>query len=164
MRCRNRPYRKRLRILRTRFTCVCSIAERAASAHDLRQSAVETRARRVRRVEAGDQGNRVSVGPKRGRGSDRLRGNPVVGSASGRHRSIIRRHPQVAVRVVHLNTEFLEFQVLQERAVDVVIARIPRSYTNDDLDIKSLFTDTLLVIVGAQSVWASWHKVALSEP
>ena len=36
-----------------------------------------------------------------------------------------RRHPQVAVRIVHLDTESLEFQVLQERTVDFVIARIP---------------------------------------
>jgi DNA-binding transcriptional LysR family regulator len=74
-----------------------------------------------------------------------------------------RRHPQVAVRVSHLNTESLELQVLQERNADFVIARVPRSYVNDDLDIKVLSDDSLLVIVGTQSGWARRHKLALSE-
>ena len=50
-----------------------------------------------------------------------------------------RRHPQVAVRVSPLNTESLELPVLQERNVDLVVARIPRSYQNDELDIELLF-------------------------
>ena len=74
-----------------------------------------------------------------------------------------RRHPQVAVRVSPLNTESLELPVLQERNVDLVVARIPRSYQNDELDIELLSADSLMVIVGAQSTWARRRKVTLPE-
>jgi DNA-binding transcriptional LysR family regulator len=73
------------------------------------------------------------------------------------------RHPQVAVRVTPLNTESLELPILQERNVDFVIARVPRSYRNDELDIEILSTDSLMVIVGAQSTWARKRKVTLAE-
>ena len=73
------------------------------------------------------------------------------------------RHPQVAVRVTPLNTEALELPALHERSVDFVIARIPPSYRNDDLDIEILAADSLMVIVGAQSTWARKRKVALPE-
>ena len=52
------------------------------------------------------------------------------------------------MRVTPLNTESLELPVLQERNVDFVIARIPRSYRNDDLDIEVLSANSLMVIVG----------------
>lgn len=73
------------------------------------------------------------------------------------------RHPQIAVRTVPLDTESLDFQVLQERSVDFVIARTPTSYVNEDLDIEVLLNDSLVVIVGSQSAWASRHKVTLSD-
>jgi DNA-binding transcriptional LysR family regulator len=73
------------------------------------------------------------------------------------------RHPQVAVRVTHLNTESLELPALQEREVDFVIARVPDSYRNDELDIENLWADSLMVIVGAQSPWARKRKVSLAE-
>jgi DNA-binding transcriptional LysR family regulator len=75
-----------------------------------------------------------------------------------------RRHPQIVVRIVPLNIDsFNFFDLLQERRVDLVIARIPRSSVNDDLDIEALLDDKLLVIVGAQNAWARKRKVALPE-
>jgi DNA-binding transcriptional LysR family regulator len=76
---------------------------------------------------------------------------------------MLRRHPQVAVRVTPLNTESLELPVLHERNVDFVISRIPRSYRNDELDIEILSADSLMIIVGAQSAWARKRKVSLPE-
>jgi len=73
------------------------------------------------------------------------------------------RHPRIAVRVTPLNTESLELQDLQERSVDFVVARIPRSYRNDDLDIEVLSPDSLMVIVGTQSAWVRKRKVTLPE-
>jgi DNA-binding transcriptional LysR family regulator len=73
------------------------------------------------------------------------------------------RHPQIAVRILPLDTESLDFQSLQDRNVDLVIARTPTSYVNDDLDIQVLLNDSLVVVVGAQSEWARRRKVALSD-
>src|SRR5262245_4765868 len=74
-----------------------------------------------------------------------------------------RRHPQVAVRITPLNTESLELPILQERSVDLVISRFPDSYRNDELDLEVLATDSLIVIVGAQSPWTRKRKVTLVE-
>jgi DNA-binding transcriptional LysR family regulator len=76
---------------------------------------------------------------------------------------LIRRHPQVTVRIVHLNIESFDFQILQERSVDLVIARIPRLSASDGLDIEALLDDTLLVIAGEGNTWARRRKVALSD-
>jgi DNA-binding transcriptional LysR family regulator len=73
------------------------------------------------------------------------------------------RHPQIAVRILPLDTEALDFQFLQDRNVDFVIARTPTSYVNDDFDIQVLLNDSLVVVVGAQSEWARRRKVALSD-
>jgi DNA-binding transcriptional LysR family regulator len=73
------------------------------------------------------------------------------------------RHPQIAVRIVPLDTESLDFQYLQDRNVDFVIARTPTSYVNDELDIEVLLNDALVVIVGVQSAWARRRKVVLSD-
>jgi DNA-binding transcriptional LysR family regulator len=76
---------------------------------------------------------------------------------------LTRRHPQIAVRVVPLNIESFDFQILKERKVDLVITRMPRSTANDGLDIEALLDDTLLVIAGEQNTWARRRKVTLSE-
>jgi DNA-binding transcriptional LysR family regulator len=74
-----------------------------------------------------------------------------------------RRHPQVAVRVLPLNTESLDLPILRERDVDIVIARTPRSFQSNDLDIEVLSVDSLMVVAGEQSRWARRRKVALSD-
>src|SRR5262245_31692777 len=67
---------------------------------------------------------------------------------------LTRRHPQINVRVMHLTIESFDFQILQERNVDLVVSRMPRSYVNDDLDVEALLDDTMLVIVGDRNPWA----------
>src|SRR5262245_46203300 len=65
-----------------------------------------------------------------------------------------RRHPRIAVRVFQIDTESLEFDLLQQREVDFVITRMARSHTDPDLDIEVLFDDSWRVIVGMESEWA----------
>jgi DNA-binding transcriptional LysR family regulator len=72
-----------------------------------------------------------------------------------------RRHPRIAVRVFQIDTESLEFDLLQQREVDLVITRMSRSYTDQDLDTEVLFGDSWRVIVGIESEWARWRKGAL---
>jgi len=74
-----------------------------------------------------------------------------------------RRYPQIVVRVVRANPSILEFRELRERNVDLVLAGMPGSFVEDDLDIEILFDDPHFVVVGARSRWARRRKIALAE-
>jgi DNA-binding transcriptional LysR family regulator len=74
-----------------------------------------------------------------------------------------RRFPQVVMRVVQLNPALLEFLELRERNVDLAVARIPRSFSDDELDVEILFEDPEVVVVGANSRWARRRKVSLAD-
>jgi DNA-binding transcriptional LysR family regulator len=76
---------------------------------------------------------------------------------------ISRRYPRIVVRVVQLNPALLEFRELHERNVDLAVARIPRSFMDDDLDIEILFDDPEVVVAGAASRWARRRKISLAE-
>jgi DNA-binding transcriptional LysR family regulator len=67
------------------------------------------------------------------------------------------------VRIAQLSPSLLEFRELRERNVDLAVARIPRSFADDDLDIEILFDDPEVVVVGAASRWARRRKVSLAE-
>ena len=74
-----------------------------------------------------------------------------------------RRYPQIVVRVVQANAETLEFPELRERRIDLALARIPRSFAEDDFDVEFLFDDPHRVVAGARSPWARRRKITLAE-
>jgi DNA-binding transcriptional LysR family regulator len=74
-----------------------------------------------------------------------------------------RRHPRIVVRVVQANAETLDFRELRERRVDLALARVSRSFVQDDLDVEILFDDPHRVVAGARSPWARRRKIALAE-
>jgi DNA-binding transcriptional LysR family regulator len=74
-----------------------------------------------------------------------------------------RSYPQIVVRVVQANAETLEFRELRERRVDLALARISRSFVEDDFDVEILFDDPHRVVVGARSPWARRRKITLAE-
>ena len=74
-----------------------------------------------------------------------------------------RRYPRVIVRVVQANTSTLEFRELRGRNVDLLLARIPGAFTEDDLDIEVLFDDPHFVVAGARSRWARRRDITLAE-
>lgn len=74
-----------------------------------------------------------------------------------------RRYPHIAVRVVTPNTATLEFRELHERSVDLLLARVPKTFASEDMDIEILFDDPHFVVVGAQSPWAERENVTLAE-
>lgn len=74
-----------------------------------------------------------------------------------------RRYPRIVVRVVQENNSTLEYRELRERKVDLVLARTPRSFVADDLDVEILFDETNRVVAGARSRWAARRKIALAE-
>ena len=74
-----------------------------------------------------------------------------------------RRYPKIVVRVAQMDTTTLEFRELQERKVDLMLVRISRTFTHDDLDIEILLHDPHFVVVGARSPWASRRKLSLAD-
>jgi DNA-binding transcriptional LysR family regulator len=74
-----------------------------------------------------------------------------------------RDHPQISVRVLQHGTTSPEFLELRERNVDLVIARIPKAFRHDDLEIEVLFDDPHFVVAGVRSRWARRRKIALAE-
>jgi len=74
-----------------------------------------------------------------------------------------RRYPNIVCEVVEADATTLEFRQLQERAVDLMIARIPTALSDDDLSVEILFEDPHVVVVGARSPWAERRNVTLAE-
>jgi DNA-binding transcriptional LysR family regulator len=74
-----------------------------------------------------------------------------------------RRHPKIVVRVAQMDTTTLEFRELQERNVDLMLVRVSRTFTDDDLNIEVLLHDPHFVVVGARSPWAGRRKLSLAD-
>jgi DNA-binding transcriptional LysR family regulator len=80
-----------------------------------------------------------------------------------------RQHPRIVFHVAQVNTldPRLEFPELRERALDLILARLVKSFGefqfDDDLSVEHLFDDNLLVVVGAQSRWAKRRTIDLAE-
>jgi DNA-binding transcriptional LysR family regulator len=77
--------------------------------------------------------------------------------------SLSRRYPQIVVRVFQANTGTLESRELREREVDLALARIPRSFAAEDLNVEILYDDPHRVVAGTRSRWARRRKVALAD-
>jgi DNA-binding transcriptional LysR family regulator len=73
------------------------------------------------------------------------------------------RYPDVVCEVVEADATTLEFRQLHERTVDVMVARIPTAFSDDDLQSEALFEDPHLVVVGANSPWVKRRKVTLAD-
>ena len=58
-----------------------------------------------------------------------------------------------------------QFSELRERNLDLVLARLlpsPSNDTLDDLNVDVLFNDELVVAVGTESPWARRRKITLA--
>jgi DNA-binding transcriptional LysR family regulator len=74
-----------------------------------------------------------------------------------------RRHPQVTFQVVDAGTTALEFRELRERRVDLILGRISRSFSDDEINIDGLFDDRLFVVASAEGQWARRRRIAPAE-
>lgn len=74
-----------------------------------------------------------------------------------------RRYPDIVCRVADADATTLEFRQLQDRGVDLMVARIPASFADDDLTVDILFDDPHVIVVGAKSPWASRRHVTLAD-
>ena len=59
-----------------------------------------------------------------------------------------RRYPQVVVHVSQPNSATLEFRDLHERNADLVLARVPKTFASEDVDVEHLFDDRHFVVAG----------------
>jgi DNA-binding transcriptional LysR family regulator len=74
-----------------------------------------------------------------------------------------RRYPQIVVRVIQPNTMTLEHRELQDRSVDLVVTRVPKSFASDIFDMEALFDDPHFVVAGKGSRWAEASNIILAE-
>jgi DNA-binding transcriptional LysR family regulator len=74
-----------------------------------------------------------------------------------------RRYPKIVVCVAQADTTNLEFRELHERKVDIVLARVPKTFVDNDLDVEILFEDPHFIVAGERSRWARRRKIALAE-
>lgn len=74
-----------------------------------------------------------------------------------------RRYPRAFVEITTSSTERGTFSELRERAVDLMVGRIPRNLADDDLVVEVLFTERRFIVCGPQSPWARRRKIGLAE-
>ena len=72
-------------------------------------------------------------------------------------------YPDIVCHVTEADVSTLEFRQLQERAVDLMVTRVPNAFADDDLDVDVLFDDPHLVVAGEKSPWAGKRAVKLAE-
>ncbi|WP_165614399.1 LysR family transcriptional regulator [Paraburkholderia ginsengiterrae] len=73
------------------------------------------------------------------------------------------QYPHVVFSVVQQDTTTLDHRELHERVVDLVLARMPVNFVDDDLNVEVLFEDPHCIVAGTSSPWASRHNIALTE-
>ena len=74
-----------------------------------------------------------------------------------------RRYPGLAVHVVSAQPGEQEFRELRERSVDLLLGRLFRPVTADDVAVDQVCDDAFHVVAGAHTVWARRRKIALAE-
>jgi DNA-binding transcriptional LysR family regulator len=74
-----------------------------------------------------------------------------------------RRYPQVLVHIEQMHNVSPQFRELRDRNVDLVLARTPKSFAVDDLNVDLLVDDPLMVAVSTQSPLARRRSVQLSQ-
>jgi DNA-binding transcriptional LysR family regulator len=74
-----------------------------------------------------------------------------------------RRYPKITLRAVQISFAPLQFRELRERAIDLVLGRIPWPLEEVDLDGTVLFEEGIHVVAGVQSRWARRRRIDLAE-
>jgi DNA-binding transcriptional LysR family regulator len=73
------------------------------------------------------------------------------------------RYPHVKFKVVPHDISSLENRELQHREVDIVLARIPRTFVHHDLNVEVLFEDPHCIVAGNSNPWTRRSDIALAE-
>jgi len=73
------------------------------------------------------------------------------------------QYPGVNLHVALANTGSLQFKELRERSLDLVIGRLPKQFSEDDLEAEVLFDEPFLAVVGVDTSWARKRRLALAD-
>jgi DNA-binding transcriptional LysR family regulator len=76
---------------------------------------------------------------------------------------LLRQHPGVHLRVVHADIALLQFNLLRERKVELLIGRMPDPFVEDDLVSEPLLQEPFVAVAGASSQWARRRRVELAD-
>jgi DNA-binding transcriptional LysR family regulator len=87
----------------------------------------------------------------------------VIGLLSQVIDRLSQQHPRITFHVTQSDIVTLCDHHLRERKVDLIVGRIPPSFTQDDIDVEALFQEQLFVIAGTNSKWARRREIALSD-
>jgi DNA-binding transcriptional LysR family regulator len=73
------------------------------------------------------------------------------------------RYPGVNLHIALANTGSMQFKELRERSLDLVIGRLPKQFSEDDLEAEVLFDEPFLAVAGIGSAWARKRRLALAD-
>ena len=76
---------------------------------------------------------------------------------------LTRRHPQISVHVVVAQPGEQQFHELRERSVDLLLGRVFRPLSVDDVTMEGLCPDAFFIVAGEESRWARRRKIMLSD-
>jgi len=74
-----------------------------------------------------------------------------------------RSHPHICVEVAQSQPAEQEFRELRQRSVDLMLGRLLRSVSADDIDVSVLRDDRFVVAVGMHSPWAARRRARLED-
>jgi DNA-binding transcriptional LysR family regulator len=76
---------------------------------------------------------------------------------------VTQKHPRISVYVVETQTAEQDFRELRERSVDLMLGRLLKPLTSEDVNVEVLCQDHFVVVTGAASPWATRKKIALKD-
>ena len=76
---------------------------------------------------------------------------------------LLRRHPGISVHVVSAQPGEQQFHELRDRRVDLLLGRLFKPVSVDDIAVETLCQDTFYVVAGATCRWVKRSEVVLSE-
>lgn len=73
------------------------------------------------------------------------------------------RYPKVAVHVVAAQTGEQEFRELRERNVDILLGRLFKPLSDDDVAMEFVCSDAFFVAAGVRNSWSRRRKIVLAD-
>ena len=73
------------------------------------------------------------------------------------------RYPRIAFHVMPAGSAAEQYRALRERAIDLIIGRLVKVATEDDLKTERLFGDSIHVVAGARNRWVRRQAIRLAE-
>lgn len=76
---------------------------------------------------------------------------------------IWRRHPRISFHVMPMPATLTQYQALRDRAVELIIGRMPSRIPTHDVETDVLFNEKLFVVVGSRSPLLRRRKATLAD-